>query len=90
VLPAFLNDRVKARELQADGTYVRLKTEKGKKPSQAQLHFRERAREQGSDGGIKPLPATMATLVPQLQPPTPDVVQTAETPPAPSTKMQTS
>ncbi len=88
VLPAFLNDRVKARELQADGTYIRLKTEKGKKPSQAQLHFRERARGKGSDGGIKPAPAAVAELVPQLQPPSPDVVGQAETPPAPSTKMQ--
>ena len=56
----------------------------------ARLAERERAREQGSDGGIKPVPATMAELVPQLQPPTPDVVLTAETPPAPSSKMQTS
>ena len=46
VLPRFLNDHVKARELQADGTYVRLKPEEGAPRSQAQLHFRERSRRQ--------------------------------------------
>jgi polyphosphate kinase len=46
VLPRFLNDHVKARELQADGTYVRLKTEEGQPRRQAQLHFRERSRGQ--------------------------------------------
>src|SRR5581483_10096913 len=44
ILPAFLNDRVKARELQADGSYVRLHPRPGEQPSQAQLYFRERAR----------------------------------------------
>ncbi len=46
VLPNFVNDRVKARELQADGTYLRLQSEEGKPCSQAQLHFRERSRGQ--------------------------------------------
>ncbi len=46
VLPSFVNDRVKARELQADGTYLRLQSEEGKPRSQAQLHFRERSRGQ--------------------------------------------
>ena len=46
MLPSFLNDHVKARELQADGTYVRLKPEEGAPRSQAQLHFRERSRKQ--------------------------------------------
>lgn len=46
ILPRFLNDHVKARELQADGTYVRLKTEEGQPRSQAQLHFREGSRRQ--------------------------------------------
>ena len=46
VLPNFLTDRVKARELQPDGSYRRLKPE-GKEPrAQAQWHFRERSREQ--------------------------------------------
>jgi polyphosphate kinase len=45
VLPSFLNDRVKARELQPDGSYRRLKPE-GKEPrAQAQWHFREVSRE---------------------------------------------
>src|SRR5438128_2352549 len=45
VLPRFLNDRVKARELQPDGTYRRLKPE-GPEPSrQAQWQFREVSRE---------------------------------------------
>jgi polyphosphate kinase len=45
VLPRFLNDRVKARELQPDGSYRRLKPE-GKEPrAQAQWHFREASRE---------------------------------------------
>jgi polyphosphate kinase len=45
VLPTVLNDRVKARELQPDGTYRRLKPE-GPEPSrQAQWQFREVSRE---------------------------------------------
>src|SRR5467141_2284156 len=43
VLPKFVHDRVKARELQPDGSYRRLKPE-GKEPrEQAQLQFRERS-----------------------------------------------
>ena len=41
-----MNDHIKARELQSDGTYVRLKPEEGQPRSQAQLHFRERSRGQ--------------------------------------------
>jgi len=45
VIPTFLKDRVKARELQPDGTYRRLKPE-GPEPSrQAQWQFREVSRE---------------------------------------------
>jgi len=45
VLPNLLHDRVKARELQPDGSYRRLKPE-GKEPrAQAQWHFREVSRE---------------------------------------------
>lgn len=63
ILPAFLNDRVKARELQADGSYQRLKPDPGEKPSQAQLYFRKRSRERGgaNDPGhgtrLVPIPA---------------------------------
>src|SRR6185295_15429741 len=46
VLPAFLNDRVKARELQPDGTYVRLHPDKDRPASQAQLFFRQNSRNQ--------------------------------------------
>src|SRR5213596_4043894 len=46
VLPRFLNDRVKARELQPDGSYRRLKPEGPEPRSQAQWHFREVTREQ--------------------------------------------
>jgi polyphosphate kinase len=46
VLPRFLNDVVKARELQADGTYVRVRAADGEQRPQAQWHFRERSRGQ--------------------------------------------
>ena len=44
ILPAFLRDRVKARELQPGGGYLRLKPRPGETHSQAQLFFRERSR----------------------------------------------
>jgi polyphosphate kinase len=46
VLSRFVNDRVKARELQADGTYVRLRSEEGEPRPQAQLQFRDYFRRQ--------------------------------------------
>src|SRR5881296_1305875 len=45
VLPSFLHDRVKARELQPDGSYRRLKPEGSEPRAQAQWHFREVSRE---------------------------------------------
>src|SRR6266513_6218168 len=45
VIPAFLNDRVKARELQPDGTYRRLGPEGAEPRRQAQWQFREVSRE---------------------------------------------
>src|SRR3989449_5264446 len=45
VIPAFLNDRVKARELLAGGTYRRLKPEGTEPRRQAQWQFREVSRE---------------------------------------------
>jgi polyphosphate kinase len=45
VLPSFLNDRVKARELLPDGTYRRLQPEGPEPSAQAQWHFREVSRE---------------------------------------------
>src|SRR5881409_259667 len=44
VLPKFLHDRVKVRELQPDGSYRRLKPEGTEPREQAQLQFRERSR----------------------------------------------
>ncbi len=46
VLPRFLTDYGKARELQPDGTYVRLRPEEGAPRSQAQHQFREHSRRQ--------------------------------------------
>jgi polyphosphate kinase len=46
VLPRFLTDYGKARELQPDGSYVRLKPEEGAPRLQAQLQFREHSRRQ--------------------------------------------
>src|SRR5438105_2884671 len=45
VLPSFLNDRVKARGLQPNGTYRRLKPEGSEPRAPAQWHFREVSRE---------------------------------------------
>ena len=45
VLPSFFNDRVKARELQPDGSYRRLKPEGLEPSAQAQWHLREVSRE---------------------------------------------
>ncbi len=46
ILSRFLTDYGKARELQPDGSYVRLKPEEGAPRSQAQLQFREHSRRQ--------------------------------------------
>jgi len=46
VLPVFLADRVKARELGSDGIYRRLRPAPGVEPSQAQLTFRRMSRQQ--------------------------------------------
>ena len=53
VLPRFLTDYGKARELQPDGSYVRLKPEDGGPRSQAQLHFRETFAAPGEKTGRK-------------------------------------
>lgn len=69
IIPSFLHDRVKARELQPDGSYRRLHPE-GKEPrSQAQLHFRQRSRRrmkkirpQKNTATTKLIPITSADL----------------------------
>jgi polyphosphate kinase len=58
VLPRFLNDRVKTRELQPDGSYRRLRPEGPEPRLQAQWHFREVTRERAKKlGRGKPPPA---------------------------------
>jgi polyphosphate kinase len=68
VLPAFLNDRVKARELQPDGTYVRLHPREGEPASQAQLFFRQNSRNQAKRLGESKKPRSIK-LVPIKAPP---------------------
>ena len=64
VIPAFLNDRVKARELQPDGTYRRL-TPEGEEPRrQAQWQFREVSRERIKKLGGSTKKARADRLVP--------------------------
>lgn len=48
ILPAYIRDKVKARELQVDGSYVRLKPAQGEPSFQAQLFFRTRSRSNGA------------------------------------------
>ncbi|MEY2540400.1 MAG: polyphosphate kinase [Verrucomicrobiota bacterium] len=69
VLPKFLDDRVKARELQPDGSYRRLKPEGTEPRQQAQLQFRERSRQQTKkvarskkERATKLIPITVAKL----------------------------
>ncbi len=58
VLPRFLDDRVKARELQPDASYRRLRPEGPEARAQAQWHFREVSRERAkAQGRKKPPPA---------------------------------
>src|SRR5438094_965711 len=76
VLPSFLNDRVKARELQPNGTYRRLKPEGSELRAQAQWHFREVSRERakkksGSKKKLradKVIPITVASDKPAVLP----------------------
>ena len=70
ILPAFLNDRVKARKLQSDGSYTRLGPIPGVKSGQAQLFFRKQARERT----LPPVkqsasPAVTRRLIPVERPP---------------------
>jgi len=63
ILPNFLNDRVKARELQPDGSYRRLHPEGTEPRSQAQLHFRQKSRRR-SKKLTPPKPEASAKLIP--------------------------
>jgi polyphosphate kinase len=48
ILPAYLQDRVKSRELQSDGSYKRMKPEPGQESMAVQLTFRRNARKQSA------------------------------------------
>src|SRR5437762_2217888 len=65
VLTSFLHDRVKARELQPDGKYRRLKPEGSEPRAQAQWHFREVSRERAKkmSGSKKKLRAAKLTPI---------------------------
>src|SRR5467141_713364 len=71
VLPRFLNDRVKSRELQPDGSYRRLQPEGPEPRAQAQWHFRERSRARAEKLGRKKTPPAdkliPITVVPPAQ-----------------------
>jgi len=71
VLPRFLNDRVKARELQPDGSYRRLKPEGPEARAQAQWHFRERSRERAKKLGRKKTPPADKLIPITVAPPLP-------------------
>jgi polyphosphate kinase len=71
VLPRFLNDRVKARELQPDGSYRRLKPEGPEPRSQAQWHFREVTRERAKKLGRKKSPPADKLVPLTVAPPPP-------------------
>src|SRR3984893_1212454 len=79
VLPSFLHDRVKARELQPDGKYRRLKPEGSELRAQAQWHFREVSRERAKkmSGSKKKLRA--AKLTPIIVATDPSVTTNPET-----------
>jgi polyphosphate kinase len=64
VLPRFLKDRVKAREMQPDGSYRRLKPEGSEERAQAQWHFREKSRERAKKLGRKKTPDAADKLLP--------------------------
>ncbi|MDQ6861417.1 MAG: polyphosphate kinase 1 [Verrucomicrobiota bacterium] len=64
MLPALVNDCVKARELQADGTYKRVEPGDGQTRSQAQLYFRERSRKQARQLAESSKPKKRERLVP--------------------------
>src|SRR5438552_10349493 len=71
MLPRFLNDRVKSRELQPDGSYRRLKPEGPEPRSQAQWHFREVTRERAKKLGRKKSPPADKLIPITVAPPPP-------------------
>src|SRR5437773_2034611 len=79
VLPSFLHDRVKARELQPDGTYRRLKPEGTEPRAQAQWHFREVSRERVKKMGGSKKKLRAAKLTPITVATDPSVTTNPET-----------
>jgi len=71
VLPRFLKDRVKSRELQPDGSYRRLKPEGPEPRAQAQWHFREVSRERAKKLGRKKNPPADKLVPITIAPPQP-------------------
>ncbi len=71
VLPRFLNDRVKARELQPGGSYRRLQPEGPEPRAQAQWHFRERSRARAEKLGRKKTPPADKLIPITVAPPPP-------------------
>jgi polyphosphate kinase len=71
VLPRFLNDRVKSRELQPDGSYRRLRPEGPEPRAQAQWHFREVSRERTKKQGRKKPPPADKLIPITVAPPQP-------------------
>ena len=71
VLPRFLHDRVKAREMQPDGSYRLLKPEGTEPRAQAQWHFREKSRERANELRRKNKQALADKFVPITVPPEP-------------------
>jgi polyphosphate kinase len=67
ILPAYLEDCVKARQLQPDGTFRRLHPQPDQKPFQAQLAFRELARTQAASSR-KDDRAVTPVLIPNVAP----------------------
>ena len=64
MIPTFLHDRVKARELQPDGTYRRLNPEGPEPRRQAQWQFREESRERARKSSKSQKKARADKLIP--------------------------
>jgi polyphosphate kinase len=79
VLPSFLHDRVKARELQPNGTYRRLKPEGTEPRAQAQWHFREVSRERVKKMGGSKKKVRAAKLTPITVATDPSITTNPET-----------
>src|SRR6267143_747980 len=79
VLPSFLHDRVKARELLPDGTYRRLKPEGTEPRAQAQWHFREVSRERVKKMGGSKKKVRAAKLTPITVATDPSITTNPET-----------